>query len=248
MGHTANEGNGEAAADAEMLRLTISVWHPNCWTLEVTEQTDAGLLGHGVYTSDDGTAKGRFTVYGDSVDEVDALIEATRETLLTGEVMEIEKSHEVYTPRVSPPENTTRELFVEFDPENSIDESFISRGFIYDGPTRIESGRETWSVVAHHDRQRTKELLDEVREEMDAEIEVESITTSTWEQGVSNSRLTSQLSARQQEVFRHARRNGYYEWPRAVTARELADDFGVTKTTYLEHLRKAESKLLHSIE
>jgi predicted DNA binding protein len=49
-------------------------------------------------------------------------------------------------------------------------------------------------------------------------------------------------------VFLFAREHGYYEWPRNVTARELAEEFDITKTTFLEHLRKAESKLLTAVE
>ncbi len=30
------------------LQLTLSIWHPDCWTLEVTDKTAAGLLAHGV--------------------------------------------------------------------------------------------------------------------------------------------------------------------------------------------------------
>jgi predicted DNA binding protein len=52
------------------------------------------------------------------------------------------------------------------------------------------------------------------------------------------------LSARQREVFELARARGYYEWPRAVSATDLAEEVGVAKATVLEHLRKAEAKLL----
>jgi predicted DNA binding protein len=45
-------------------------------------------------------------------------------------------------------------------------------------------------------------------------------------------------------VYEHARNAGYYEWPREASTRELADELDVSKTTLLEHLRKAEAKLL----
>jgi len=52
------------------------------------------------------------------------------------------------------------------------------------------------------------------------------------------------LTTTQREVYEHAREAGYYEWPREASTRELAADLDVSKTTLLEHLRKAESKLL----
>ena len=233
--------------EEEMLRLTLDLWHPNCWTIKTTKETDAGLLGYGVYTGMEGTAHGRFTVYGDSTAEVDALIEETKESPLTSSVTEIEKSWRVGEDEVVPPGNTTRELFVEFDPSNSIDEAFVSRGFVYDGPTRIKDGRETWSLVISADRLEVQRLLDEIRDEMDADIEVTQVSTPdhTPHGQVPN---TMQLSDRQREVFLFARERGYYEWPREVTARELAEEFDITKTTFLEHLRKAESKLLNSVK
>jgi len=237
----------ESTEKAELIRLTLDLWHPGCWTLHVTEKTDAGLLGHGVYTGTENIAKGRFTVYGDSTAEVESLIEEVRASDRTFSVMEIEKSWGTRKHEVTAPGNTTQEMFVEFDPSNSIDEAFVSRGFVYDHPTRITDGRETWSLVTHNNREEVKELLDEIREEMDAEIDVISIST-TDSSPMLGSPSTTQLSERQREVFLFARENGYYEWPRETTARDLAAEFDISKTTLLEHLRKAESKLLTAVE
>ncbi|WP_254662813.1 hypothetical protein [Haladaptatus sp. W1] len=92
---------------AEMLRLKIQLWHPNCWTLQVTEQTQAGLLGHGVFTTNDGQAKSRFTVYGDSVSEIEDLIQQTRESPLTDSVREIQYSYDTSQSPVAAPGNAT---------------------------------------------------------------------------------------------------------------------------------------------
>jgi predicted DNA binding protein len=52
------------------------------------------------------------------------------------------------------------------------------------------------------------------------------------------------LSPRQEEVLRLALRAGYFEWPRRADAETLAAELDITHTTFLEHLRKAERKLL----
>lgn len=52
------------------------------------------------------------------------------------------------------------------------------------------------------------------------------------------------LTDRQYEVVEHALESGYFEWPREITSEELAADMGISHATLLEHLRKAESKLL----
>ncbi|MDG5820214.1 helix-turn-helix domain-containing protein [Natronococcus sp. A-GB7] len=51
------------------------------------------------------------------------------------------------------------------------------------------------------------------------------------------------LTERQTEVLRTAVNRGYFEWPRDVSSEELADDLGITRATFLEHLRKAQEKV-----
>lgn len=228
--------------NSELIRLSLNLWHPNCWTTRVTDRTDAGLLGHGIYTEDDGIAKGRFTAYSDTNSEIDKIINQIKNSELTNSVIEVKQTPAQY----SQVGNTVRELFVEFDSTNSIDDAFVNRGFVYDGPTRIANGREKWSLVAHHNREEIQRLLDEIRTQMDAEITITRIS-STEQLHDQATPSTEQLSARQREVFELARTEGYYEWPREISACELADKLGITKTTLLEHLRKAESKLLTSV-
>lgn len=231
----------------DLIRIKLKLWHPGCWTTKVTEVTDAGLMGHGVYTAPDQPAKGRFRVYADSKAEVERLIEWTRESELTGSVLEVEQNGTAMARETTAPGNATREIFVESDPDKSIDEAFISRGFIYDGPTQIEDGEETWMLVAPHERRTVSTLLDEIREEKDADITVTHISTSDHAHSRPGTD-TSPLSARQREIFRFARDRGYYEWPREASARELAAECDISKTTFLEHLRKAEAKLLESVD
>jgi len=55
---------------------------------------------------------------------------------------------------------------------------------------------------------------------------------------------TARLTARQLEVVTCALEEGYFEWPRRISSEELAEKIGVNRTTALEHLRKAQAKLL----
>lgn len=52
--------------------------------------------------------------------------------------------------------------------------------------------------------------------------------------------LASGLTKRQLEALQLAVRSGYYEVPRRVEARELAAQVGLGRSTFEEHLRKAE--------
>jgi predicted DNA binding protein len=45
-------------------------------------------------------------------------------------------------------------------------------------------------------------------------------------------------------VIKYALQAGYFEWPREITADELAAELDISRATLLEHLRKGQSKLL----
>ena len=220
------------------LRLTLDIWHPDCWTLEVTDRTAGGLLGHGVHRID-GMANGRFTAYGDSTEEVDELVAEIRASPLTDSVWETADPHADADTQV--PGSASRGIVVRYDMAKSINDTLVSRGFIPDEPVRMYDGREYWTVIVNESRNGVHDRIDAVRDEMDADVAVELITAPSAGSGMFR---TDALSARQREVFELARQEGYYTWPREVSATELADDLEVSKATLLEHLRKAEVKLL----
>ena len=55
---------------------------------------------------------------------------------------------------------------------------------------------------------------------------------------------SSSLSSRQSEVIKHAYEAGYFDWPRRADAETLADQLDISHSTFLEHLRKAEKKVI----
>ena len=52
------------------------------------------------------------------------------------------------------------------------------------------------------------------------------------------------LSERQYEVVMAAVTAGYYDWPRRTEVERIAAELGIAHSTFLEHLRKAERKLI----
>ncbi len=220
------------------LRVTLDIWHPDCWTLKVTDETGAGLLGHGVHTID-GMATGRFTAYGNTQEEVDDLVSAIRASDLIDSVWETDHPHA--TDDSIAFGTASRGIVVRYNLENSINDALVSRGFIPDEPVRMYGGREYWTVLVEADKAELHDRIEAVSREMDADIRVRHIATAETGSGILR---TDNLSERQREVFELARQRGYYEWPRGVTATELAEEVGISKTTLLEHIRKAEAKLL----
>lgn len=91
------------------------------------------------------------------------------------------------------------------------------------------------------DRHEAQEQLRDVSSETDADINTQRVTSNGRQP--SGPYQLNVLSSRQREVFEYACQQGYYDWPRKVSATDLADDLDVTKATVTEHLRKAESRL-----
>jgi DNA-binding CsgD family transcriptional regulator len=59
--------------------------------------------------------------------------------------------------------------------------------------------------------------------------------------------LLSKLTARQRQMLLTAYALGYYDVPRRISSDDLSSHLGIDKSTIVEHLRKAERKLIASI-
>lgn len=64
---------------------------------------------------------------------------------------------------------------------------------------------------------------------------------------VSTSTLFGGLTRKQVQALVFALENGYYQVPKKVTTEEMASKLRLPRTTYEEHLRKAEGKVLRSM-
>ncbi len=188
----------------------------------------------------------------DTQEALNALIGSVRKSALTESVTVLSR------PPINPESlqgSTTQPVLVEFESSLSIKQAFTSRGFIHYGPTRHEQGREQRSLIVRTDRRTLQQQLAEIEDEYSADITLLKLAaaSSAYNTPPSNNDQTTikgggHLTVRQREAFLLARSWGYYEYPRETTARELAAELGISKTTLLEHLRKAEAKLLTGID
>jgi predicted DNA binding protein len=64
---------------------------------------------------------------------------------------------------------------------------------------------------------------------------------------ISTTNLLGQLTGKQSHALLTALERGYYHVPKKISTDEIAKGLGVPRTTYEEHLRKAESKVLYAL-
>ena len=221
----------------DTLRVTLDVWHPGCWVLDVTKQIDIGLLGHGIYTGDDGYATTHYTAYGDTLAIIDEGLPLIRNHSSVYSVAEMTDGYR--HPRIPTPGNATRNLLIEHDGTTQISEAFTSRGFAYAAPADAHDDSERWTLITSNDRETIKARLDEIRTEENAEITLESIMSAS-RAAHPDSLPLDRLSHRQREIFQLARRRGYYRHPKETSAGELATELDITTSTLHEHLHKVE--------
>jgi predicted DNA binding protein len=242
-GSTGAGATDHGATDAGT-RLRLDLWHPNCWAIQATERQPGGILAHAVYDTPmmgGETVNGLFTAYGETEAAVDALISDIDDSPLTETVRRLQTQFDTRRHRIAPG-YVSREFFLEHDPGEMICPLLLEHGFVHTEPGKIEDGREYWNVRYVGRREEIEAELDAIREQTGADIEVERIGSVGAESHPS--RRVERLTRSQREVYELARELGYYEWPRETSTREMADELDISKTTLLEHLRKAESKLL----
>ncbi|GGL44391.1 hypothetical protein GCM10009037_29720 [Halarchaeum grantii] len=224
--------------------MKLELWHPDCWTVEVMEETGAGVLGHGS-VMDGRQAFERCTIYGDSSDHVREAVQTAKDSTRISCVQEVQS-----TPTESiAPESAigmfSQDVFIEYEFTEGIGPAFFSRGFVLDGPSQMEEGREVWPLLVQMDRSALGRRIEEIQKEYDANITLNQVTPADQDRTQSSFQAQlDELTPRQRQAYELARENGYYEWPRETSVQELADDLGVSKTTFLEHLRSAENYLL----
>lgn len=130
--------------------------------------------------------------------------------------------------------------------EDSIIERFEEHNCLYQPPTVHRQGWEHYTVIAF-DEADIRSLYDALKD--DRHIEVLS-KTGLEEGQLPHSMLApvdqlfDGLTDRQLGALRVALDNGYYNQPRGASVSDLAAQTAVARSTYEEHLRKAENKLI----
>ena len=133
--------------------------------------------------------------------------------------------------------------------EGSIIERFEEYNCLYQPPTVHRHGWEHYSVIAFDEEQ-----IRALYNDLDADRDIEVLSKTGLERSkISESLLAPMdqlfdgLTDRQLTAIRIALDNGYYEQPRKASIAELAGQTSVARSTFEEHLRKAENKLLVNV-
>ncbi len=106
-------------------------------------------------------------------------------------------------------------------------------------PTRFRDGTFTFSVIGE---------VEELRKTLKRLKLIGHVTDVSYHRAVyEEHNLISVLTEKQKGLIIEAKKLGYYDYPRKIDAGKLAKKIGLSKTTVLEHLRKAEGRLVKNL-
>jgi len=116
-------------------------------------------------------------------------------------------------------------------------------------PIMYKHGWEWYRIIAFHQKD-VKLLFDELDKFANLQIISRRALEETAVKDslvLSPPSLLGELTKKQASALMTAISRGYYEIPKKVSTDEIAQSLDLPRTTYEEHLRKAESKVMKSI-
>ncbi|UCH88925.1 MAG: helix-turn-helix domain-containing protein [Thermoplasmata archaeon] len=132
-------------------------------------------------------------------------------------------------------------LVKSHEPEETMDEyKKFDLDLIYSTPFIISTEKHTYSVIG--DQKSLVRFIDLIKPRAS-----EIINMSFKRAAYQKHDILTVLTDKQKEVLIAARKHGYYKYPRKIKSEDLAKKIGISKGTTVEHLRKAEERLIENI-
>lgn len=116
---------------------------------------------------------------------------------------------------------------------------FFDINVVYDLPYKATKDRITLSAIG--DNEPLNKLIKLVG--LLGKVEKVSFTKAVF----SEHDLLSVLTDKQKDIIIEAKNRGYYEYPRKINTQDLSEKLGISKATTVEHLRKAEMRLMSNL-
>ena len=110
---------------------------------------------------------------------------------------------------------------------------------IWDTPSIIRKDSIIMSVTGSEEN--LKKFLEVIK--LLGEIKSISFNKATY----NDQTILSCLTDKQKEILIAAKKNGYYSYPRKINSQELSEKIGLSKPTVVQHLRKAEIRIISKI-
>lgn len=215
------------------IRFTFQ--HENCWLLETTQRYPAvTLVISSVYQVDQDI---HIDLFAHAPNR--PLIEAAwKDWSRDARIKKISKLYE--GPR-------GMRFHVSYSSKHSVYPHIIHATPISLGAISMASGVEYYSILGEADD--VQDLLGVLSGEGTVHVQAIKNLQEVPEtpQPDSAASVLGNLTDKQIEALIFAHSKGYYNWPRVLSASDLAAKLGLSSAAFLDHLRRAEAKALESV-
>ncbi len=117
----------------------------------------------------------------------------------------------------------------------------LDKSVFFFRPQTMQNGKLTW-YVASWTKENLLSVFERLKKMRDATAELIGIKEESFNFFVNNA-LTD-LTAKQLAAFQLACKEGYYTYPRKVSLEQLAKIARISYSTFKEHLRRAEERIM----
>jgi len=203
----------------EPLTVSIGIKHKNCWHYKLSTGLKATILVRYTYVLPNRQLYGYQTIVTPAVAKLAGYL---------AKLPEIRKFTVLSQGR-------GRADVVTWAEQSSILEFLLRTNCVFVGPTVVRDGIENWHIMAPG-----REDLQQAIASLEEHAEIAYIRSSdTFGPGEG-------LTNKQAAALAAAIEIGYFDTPRRASAEDLAKKLGVSPSTAVEHLRKAEKKVLEN--
>ncbi len=199
--------------------LCIGIRHRECWHYALSKKLAATIVVKYTYMLPNNQLYGYQTIISSRLGELEAFLKSAPQI----------RKYAVLS------RGADRAEVITWAEQGSIVDSIIKKNCVFIGPTIVRDGVENWHIMAP-----TREELQEAVASLAQCADVAYIRNA---EGIGPE---AGLTERQAKTLRTAVDMGYFDTPRRASIRDVARRLSVSPSTAVEHLRKAEKKVLEN--
>ena len=206
-----------------MFEVKFKISHDGCWKQTLHKKFRSRFVSHITFSLDKHLTSDIVHVSGKNNNEFKKIISYLKRN------RQIKKLDFLYEDN----KNLYFQIYTDVSKTNSIVGTVIMFGGYLSKPVVVENEWEIWTIILS-----SKEKLQKLLKSLEKCGTLKLLHISKAKMG------NSYLSNGQMTAINLALILGYYEWPRRISAQELAKKLKKSKPTLLQHLRIAESKII----
>jgi len=201
------------------IALCIGIRHKDCWHYKLSRALKATIIVKYTYMLPNRQLYGYQTIMSSRIGELEPFLKSLPEI----------RKYAVLS------KSADRAEVITWAEQSSIIDNIIRKNCVFIGPTVVRDGVENWHIVAP-----TREELQDVVAGMEQCAEI------AYMRSAESPEPDIGLTERQLGVLKAAVSMGYFDTPRRASIKDVARGMKISPSTAVEHLRKAEKKVLEN--